>query len=134
MTEHYDETNAVHYAAYRPPLHQLILSRVLDAEDSYEFGLDIGCGTGHSAVALTHYCRHVVGIEPSKPMLERAAQATGVEYIRGSAESIPALDQTADLVTLAGSLSYADISNSPVNSNAFVVPLPSSLLTISMFR
>ncbi len=110
MSEHYDKTTAVHYAAYRPPLHKLILGRVLDTEESFEFGLDVGCGTGQSAIALTHYCRQVVGIEPSEPMLERATQATGVKYIHGSAESIPALDQSPDVVTLAGSLYYADIS------------------------
>lgn len=128
MNEHYDETSAAHYAAYRPPLHRLILSKVLAEHESYEFGLDVGCGTGHSSVALTRYCQHVVGIEPSDLMLKRASWAANIEYMRGSAESIPVPDRSADIVTLAGSLFYVNISSLVVELkrvcrvNAFIVP------------
>ncbi|WP_425460039.1 methyltransferase domain-containing protein [Exilibacterium tricleocarpae] len=32
----------------------------------------MGCGTGHSALALTKYCSRFHGVEPSRAMLERA--------------------------------------------------------------
>jgi hypothetical protein len=44
--ERYDSTSARHYAAFRPPLHSLILERVIGPSESFQVGLDIGCGTG----------------------------------------------------------------------------------------
>jgi ubiquinone/menaquinone biosynthesis C-methylase UbiE len=52
MRERYDQVTAGHYAAYRPALHSLILRRVFSDADSFDVGLDGGCGTGHSAIAL----------------------------------------------------------------------------------
>jgi 2-polyprenyl-3-methyl-5-hydroxy-6-metoxy-1,4-benzoquinol methylase len=34
--------------------------------------LDVGCGYGHTAIELARRCRHVVGLEPSLPLLEYA--------------------------------------------------------------
>src|SRR5690625_4484968 len=70
--ERYDANAAAHYAAYRPPLHAMILGRVLTGNASFDIGLDIGCGTGYSAVALAKYCKFVYGIDPSPSMLNRA--------------------------------------------------------------
>jgi len=48
MAERYDDTSAGHDAAYRPPLHRLILECLIREEESFRVGLDIGCGTGCS--------------------------------------------------------------------------------------
>jgi 2-polyprenyl-3-methyl-5-hydroxy-6-metoxy-1,4-benzoquinol methylase len=34
--------------------------------------LDVGCGYGHTAIELARQCRHVVGMEPSFPLVEHA--------------------------------------------------------------
>ncbi|MEO0558957.1 MAG: class I SAM-dependent methyltransferase [Bacteroidota bacterium] len=108
MTERYDEAAAAHYAAYRPPLHESILGRVLAEEPRAEVGLDVGCGTGVSAVALAAFCARVIGVEPSPSMLERAMPHEQITYLPGSADALPLPDRSVDVVTLAGVLHYAD--------------------------
>jgi SAM-dependent methyltransferase len=108
MTERYDSTAAAHYAAYRPPLHRLILSHVLSEGERFGKGLDVGCGTGYSAIELARYCGEVLAIDPSRSMLARATAHEGVRYQRGAAEDVPLGDDSVDIVTFAGSLFYAD--------------------------
>ena len=102
---YYDEITAHHYAAYRPPLHELILSRCL--KDEFGAGLDIGCGVGHSSIALSKYCDRVVGLEPSLDMLEKALQHPKVNYQSFDGKHIDLPDNSFNLVTFAGSLFYA---------------------------
>ncbi|HET8656206.1 MAG TPA: class I SAM-dependent methyltransferase [Longimicrobiaceae bacterium] len=106
--ERYDPVAAAHYAAYRPPLHSMILGRALSGDGSFGVGLDVGCGTGYSAVALAEYCRRVYGIDPSPSMLGQATAHERVSYLGGAAERIPLPDHSVDVVTFAGSLFYAD--------------------------
>lgn len=108
MTERYDNTAARHYAAFRPPLHRLILDRVFRLHESFQVGLDVGCGTGHSAVALTKYCDHVFGLDPSRSMLDVAQRHPKIAYFQGSGDALDQLPvQVFDVVTFAGSLFYA---------------------------
>jgi SAM-dependent methyltransferase len=106
--ERYDPTAAAHYAAYRPPLHALILGRVLGEDASFGAGLDVGCGTGYSALALARYCARVYAIDPSLAMLGEAVAHEKVAYLGGAAERIPLPDRSVEVVTFAGSLFYAD--------------------------
>ena len=52
-SEHYDSFTAMHYAAYRPPLHEVILDKTI--EGKFDLGLDVGCGTGTSSIALASF-------------------------------------------------------------------------------
>ena len=81
---HYDNLIAGHYAAYRPPLHQKILSLALPKDRRFEVGLDVGSGTGYSAIALADFCESVFGVEPSDAMREKATQHNKVKYLRYS--------------------------------------------------
>ena len=108
MAERYDSTAAAHYAAYRPPLHQIILGRVLSDEAPFDVGLDVGCGTGYSAVALAEHCVRVYGIDPSPSMLSAATAHERVTYLEGTAERIPLPTHSVGVATFAGSLFYAD--------------------------
>ena len=107
MSEKYTGTFAFHYSAFRPPLHKMILERVLDNHKEFENGLDVGCGTGYSAVALAEYCRHVYGIDPSEEMLKQAAPHQKIIYAHGFGDSLPIPDDSINIVTFAGSLFYA---------------------------
>ncbi|MEO3986739.1 class I SAM-dependent methyltransferase [Plesiomonas shigelloides] len=113
MSEQYDNEVSLHYAAYRPPLHQQILAAAL-AEDYADHkvacGVDIGCGTGLSTQALKPYCVQAFGIDPSAAMLEQASESTGITYLQGTGEDIALPDGSVDIVTFAGSLSYAKSS------------------------
>lgn len=108
MTERYDPIAAAHYAAYRPPLHRVILERVLSSGEPFGVGLDVGCGTGYSTVALAEHCGRVYGIDPSPAMLANAMAHERVSYLGGAAEHIPLPDDAVEIVTFAGSLFYAD--------------------------
>lgn len=107
--ERYDANAARHYAAYRPPLHSMILGRALLRGASFDVGLDVGCGTGYSAVALAEYCKDVHGIDPSASMLERAIAHEKVQYVDGAAERIPLPSDAVDVITFAGSLFYVNV-------------------------
>lgn len=108
MTERYDSIAARHYAAFRPPLHGLILDRVIRSNESFQVGLDVGCGTGYSAVALTKYCDQVFGVDPSRSMLAAAQTHPKITYLQASGDALGQLPvQVFDIVTFAGSLFYA---------------------------
>ncbi len=67
--------------------------------------VDLGCGNGRFARPLAaRFKADVVGVDPSDKMLAEAAAnyaATGVRYLRGSAEAIPLPDGFADMVFLS---------------------------------
>ncbi|KAA3660942.1 MAG: class I SAM-dependent methyltransferase [Chloroflexi bacterium] len=107
MSTQYNQATAFHYASYRPPLHSMILEYVLSSEDRFNNGLDVGCGTGYSAIALSKYCEHVYGVEPSLSMLEKASPHHKITYQQGSGADLPLPDKSIDVVTFAGSLFYA---------------------------
>ncbi|MEM7384609.1 MAG: class I SAM-dependent methyltransferase, partial [Verrucomicrobiota bacterium] len=107
MTEEYHDAVARHYAAYRPPLHRLILQRQLEGRDRFRSGLDLGCGTGYSAVALTEFCDEVVGLDISRSMLDSASPHPQITYVEGRGDDLQRFpDGTFDIITFAGSLFY----------------------------
>lgn len=107
MTTEYDQITAYHYAAYRPSLHLQILNESLDQGEDYALGLDIGCGTGQSSIALTNFCTKVIGIEPSEEMLAKAITHPDITYRHYDTKRIDFSDDYFDLITFAGSLYYA---------------------------
>lgn len=107
MTEQYDNSAARHYAAYRPPLHRPILARVLRPNELFHTGLDVGCGTGCSTVALSSYCDRVIGLDSSQAMLAAAPTHPKITYLHGELnEHLQLPVQRCDIVTFAGSLFY----------------------------
>lgn len=101
---------ARHYAAFRPGLHERLLRRALPAGARFAAGLDVGCGTGYSALALARWCAQVHAIDPSAEMLERASAHPQVAYAQAPAECVPLGDDSVDVVTFAGSVSYVEPS------------------------
>ena len=98
--EIYDAYTARHYSAFRPPLHRFILRQCL-GEDLFSKVLDIGCGTGHSTLALADFCQKVVGFDLSQFMLQQALLHPNIEYtsqINGNAKF--------DLICFFGSINY----------------------------
>jgi len=106
MSNQYNQAIAFHYSSYRPPLHGMILEHVFSNKEVFSKGLDVGCGTGYSAVALAKYCLHVYGVEPGQSMLEEAKPYKNITYQQGTGEKLPLTDKSVDVVTFAGSLYY----------------------------
>jgi len=107
MTKDYDHITAFHYSTYRPPLHPLILKKCISPHDKFNHGLDIGCGTGQSSIALANYCDEVTGIDTSQDMIQRSIPHPRVQYLYYKGDNIGFKDDHFDIVTLAGSLYYA---------------------------
>lgn len=107
MGNEYDQITAFHYSAFRPDLHHQILEECVVGANEYTLGLDIGCGTGHSAIALSNHCQKVLGIEPSTKMLEQSIQHPKVEYSYYDRQHIDFPNNYFDIITFAGSLFYA---------------------------
>ena len=67
--------------------------------------LDLGCGTGRFAESLAaHFNAEVVGIDPSKKMLEQARRKLRderVRYLLGSGEAIPLDNNSVDLIFMS---------------------------------
>jgi len=104
----YEARTALHYAAYRPPLHETILQKIFTRPVKRHRGLDIGCGTGLSCQALTRYCNHVIGIDPSLAMLTKAGTQQEITYLNADGQRIPLDGNSIDVITMAGSLNYLD--------------------------
>jgi SAM-dependent methyltransferase len=102
----------VHRAA--PDLDALIEAAHLTGD---ECALDVGCGPGHTALALAPRVASVVGIDLSEAMLEQArglAAARGLanlEFRRADVERLPFEDGSFDVVASRQSAHhYADIA------------------------
>ncbi len=103
----YNDQIARHYAAYRPALHGPILRRLVYQNAHFKTGLDIGCGTGYSTIALAAYCDRVFGLDSSQPMLDKATVHPKISYVRGSGDDLRTFDNNQfDVITFAGSLTY----------------------------
>ncbi len=108
VKEEYNQAVATHYAAYRPPLHRPILEKLLKEGERFESGLDIGCGTGYSSIALANHCDQVIGLDPSKSMIDQSIPAPSITFILGNETKLSEFDsESFDVVTFAGSLYYA---------------------------
>jgi len=106
MSNDYDNITAYHYSAYRPALHLPILESCLEGK-YFEKGLDIGCGTGHSSIALANFCNEIVGLEPSSDMLSKTIFDKKVNYLHWDAKKkLPFPNFYFEIVTLAGSWYY----------------------------
>ena len=114
------------YAAYRPPLHALILERArphLRPAGKAPRALDVGCGAGLSTRALRSLAEQCVGIEPVEAMLgAAAATAPGCAFAAARAEAIPLRDRSIDLITAAGSLNYVDLGRFFAEAARVLVP------------
>ncbi|MBL9209900.1 MAG: methyltransferase domain-containing protein [Opitutaceae bacterium] len=99
------------YAAHRPRAHAQVLE-VLRREIAgllpVERAADVGCGTGHSSIALLPYAGAVVGIDPSSEMLKQAERHPRIEYRKGYAEALPVRAGEFDLVSVSSAYHWFD--------------------------
>ena len=102
---------ATRYAGNRPQSHRRVLALVesiLGAALPVERALDVGCGTGHSTVALLPLARAVVGLDSSRFMLAQAGGDPAIEYRCGYAEALPFARSSFDLLTVCSAYHWFD--------------------------
>src|SRR4051812_10321444 len=93
------ETAAERYAQSRPYFHPLVIEmirRFLGLDCAVATALDVACGTGHSALALTEIAESVVATDISCSMLAEAPAHARIRYIDAPAERLPVDDCSAD--------------------------------------
>ena len=95
MQREYFDSIATRYDALRGQLFEPVLELLVREGDlAGRRVLDLGCGTGRFAAALTerHACT-AVGVDPSSEMLAVArARTTAVTWLEGRAEALPLED------------------------------------------
>ncbi len=98
----------------RPFLHGQVIERFRRdvTEQTFENGLDVGCGAGLSSKALKQICGHVTGTDISQEMIAVAREvckdSPGYDFFISSAEEIPPAKEKYDIVTAAGAIQWID--------------------------
>lgn len=112
VTNHFDsEIVAARYARARPAFHEHVMRRLeplLTPFAPLGHALDVGCGTGDSTTVLARFAEHVVGVDPSLPMLQHVQFRDGTSYIAGRGEELPFRDGAFDLLTTSLAFHWLD--------------------------
>lgn len=99
------------YAQARPYFHPIAIERakeVFGIESSFPLGMDIACGTGQSAAALTAIAERVIGLDISWNMLAAAGRNERTWYVQAQAESIPLKSGSVPLLSCALAFHWFD--------------------------
>ena len=101
------------YANHRPYYHPLVISRIrqkLNLRGKCNNGLDVGCGTGLSTIALQEIADNVIGIDGSEGMIAVAKTNSDeqITYHHAPAENLPFDAGSFDLITVCGAINWID--------------------------
>ncbi len=102
---------AKRYQGGRPFFHPQVIRRIKDRlklTEPLERALDVGCGTGLSARALTEIVRRIIGIDVSASMIACAPADPRIRYCIASAEELPIQNAVVDLVTACSAWHWMD--------------------------
>lgn len=102
---------AERYARGRPYFHPFVVERIkesLAAEVPPRRALDVGCGTGLSAVALAALAERVYAVDAAREMISLAPPAPRVGYVVAAAERLPFGAGVFDLLTLSQVFHWLD--------------------------
>jgi ubiquinone/menaquinone biosynthesis C-methylase UbiE len=95
---------AERYAKGRPYFHPQVIQRIKDylsLTEPVRWALDVGCGTGLSTIALKQLATHIVGVDIAPEMIALAPADPQITYLVASAEQLPMLETSFNLMTLS---------------------------------
>lgn len=104
-------TAAERYANGRPFFHPLAANKIRAVccrGTRVDRALDVGCGTGQSAIALLEVADEIVGVDSSSEMLSQAIRHEHVSYVEARAEQLPFDTASFGLLTVAGAFHWFD--------------------------
>ena len=104
---------AQRYSRSRPEFHPIVMERIrarLELLDLLDLAVDVGCGTGQSARALTVLARRVIATDISLEMLAEAEPHPQVTYLHAPAENLPLEGESVDLITASLAFHWFDRS------------------------
>lgn len=102
---------AQRYRAGRPFHHARAIEKILSAirnRGSIKCGLDLGCGTGLSTVALAECVPLVVGIDITEAMLRMTSPRDNTFYVCAAAERLPLGSGSCDFLTVSSAIHWFD--------------------------
>jgi SAM-dependent methyltransferase len=101
---------AARYSRARPFFHAEVAARVRAFAGVQRFrrALDVGCGSGQSAIALAAIAGQVTAIDASPSMLEQAPPRPDIRYHLGLAEQLDFAAGEFDLVSAGSALHWFD--------------------------
>ncbi len=103
--------DAERYAQARPYIHRTAIEKFrsfAEIDQPVPYALDVGCGTGQSAVALSEIAKSVIGIDPSADMIAQATPRSNIDYLQATAENIPLADDEFDVITVGQAYHWLD--------------------------
>ena len=121
MNGFYDDPEvADKYLRYRPKYSSEVADIVMQfcgkhndlSAQNLDLMVDVGCGSGQSSNIFQPYFKKIIGIDISPEQLKQARQQNkfgNINYLEGSAESIPIQDHTVDLVTVGTAAHWFDL-------------------------
>ena len=95
--------------AYRLPEQMPAILHKLDGDNAwYESALDLGCGTGLVGANVRSYCSHLVGVDVSPSMLDKAAEKAVYDklYMGDASTWLDATEECFNLLICADMLVY----------------------------
>lgn len=101
-------STARRYASARPYFHPLVANRIIAFTETARFShaLDVACGTGQSSQALAEIADHIYAIDISSAMVVEAESHDRIRYHVASAEALPFLNNSFDLITVGLALHW----------------------------
>jgi ArsR family transcriptional regulator len=97
---------------------------------------DLGCGTGHFALAASPFVTHVIAVDGSSAMLDvartRLAERNNIELRQGDLASLPVADATLDLAVLNLVLPYAGDPGQVIREAARVLKPGGRVLVVDL--
>ena len=101
------------YDKYRPSPPVEILQQALNylGKSKAKRVLDLGCGTGISTKVWRNFAEEIIGIEPSKEMIEvaeRKSENDQIKYLVGYSNDIPLSSNSVDIVSCSQSFHWME--------------------------
>ncbi len=108
MTSNPFTSGGADYAAHRPTYPAQLAAALAGAAPARRLAVDVGCGSGQLSVLLAEHFDAVDAYDPSDSQLSGAEAHPRVRYAVAPAESLPAADGAADLITAAQAAHWFD--------------------------
>ncbi len=105
------QTAAERYAQGRPYFHPLVIDKIrafLALQKPLSVAVDVACGTGQSALALTEIAEEIIAADIAPGMLAQAPAHPKIRYVQAPAEQLPLKSHLADLVTVSLAFHWLD--------------------------
>jgi SAM-dependent methyltransferase len=100
--------SAAGYARFRPKYPAQLFDWLAEVTPAHDLCVDVGTGSGQSAVELGERFARVVALDPSEAQLARAVPHPRVTYRRGDAEATGVEASSADLVASSQAFHWFD--------------------------